>query len=405
MRSRRIWLLLVVLVVVAIGYLLFFRKKADIARAEDSPSSVPAASVAPVTKGSIASLLRVAGQFIPYQEVDLHAKVSGYIRTITVDIGDRVRMGQTIAKLEVPELIAQVAGAEAQVRHSESEITREKSEIDRAQASHAALHAAYTRLLEASKQRPGLVAQQELDDAQAKDQNSEAQVDVAKAALEAAQQQLGVSKADNLRVKTLSDYSVVVAPFNGVITKRYADTGALIQAGTASDTQSMPVVRVAQSDLLRLRMPVPEADVRYIQPGASVKVTVQALSRVFEGKIVRFTRALDMSTRTMIVEVDVKNSDLSLSPGMYADTEIVLQRRDGVSRVPSQAVVQDSDHPYVLVVNPENKVDRCVVETGIQGQDQIEIRRGISSGDRVILSGQTNFQVGESVRPQVVKSR
>ena len=93
MRSRRIWLLLVVLVVVAIGYLLFFRKKADIARAEDSPSSVPAASVAPVTKGSIASLLRVAGQFIPYQEVDLHAKVSGYIRTITVDIGDRVRMG------------------------------------------------------------------------------------------------------------------------------------------------------------------------------------------------------------------------------------------------------------------------------------------------------------------------
>src|SRR3569833_2251415 len=146
MRSRRIWLLLVVLVVVAIGYLLFFRKKADIARAEDSPSSVPAASVAPVTKGSIASLLRVAGQFIPYQEVDLHAKVSGYIRTITVDIGDRVRMGQTIAKLEVPELIAQVAGAEAQVRHSESEITREKSEIDRAQARQTTQHTTYTRL-------------------------------------------------------------------------------------------------------------------------------------------------------------------------------------------------------------------------------------------------------------------
>ena len=125
--------------------------------------------------------------------------------------------------------------------------------------------------------------QQELDDARAKDQNSEAQIGVAKAAVEAAREQLGVAKANNLRVQTLQDYSTVTAPFNGVVTMRYADVGSLIQAGTASNTQSMPVVRVAQSDLLRLRMPVPERDVPEIHEGSTVMVHVQATGQQFPG--------------------------------------------------------------------------------------------------------------------------
>jgi RND family efflux transporter MFP subunit len=398
---KRILLFLAIFISIGSLGLFVFRKRSGSAHAEDSSAVLPAASVAPITKGSLASVLRVAGQFIPYQEVDLHAKVSGYIRTINVDIGDRVHIGQVIARLEVPELNAQLAGTKAEERHSQSEINRSKSEVARAQANHVAIHAAYSRLLEASKQRPGLIAQQELDDAQAKDQNTEAQIEAAKAALEATEQQLGVSQADTLRVQTLSDYSIVVSPFNGVITKRYADTGALIQAGTASNTQAMPVVRVAQSDLLRLRMPVPEADVRYIEPGASVQVTIQAVGRTFTGKITRFTRSLDVGTRTMLVEVDVKNPDLSLSPGMYADTEIVLQRRDGVLRALAQAVIQDPAQPYVLVVNGAKKVERRNVQTGIQGQDEIEIKSGLAKGDLVIVSGQTNYQIGESVRPEV----
>ena len=184
-----------------------------------------------VTRGTLASTLTVAGQFQPYQEVDLHAKVSGYIRRISVDIGDRVRVGQVLATLEVPELQDQLAGTQAEVRHSQSEIGRAQSEIARAQSQHAAVHAAYTRLLQASKEKPGLIAEQELDDARAKDQESEAQIDVAKAALEATQQQLGVSTADSHRVQTLSNYSSIVSPFTGVVTMRYADTGSLIQAG------------------------------------------------------------------------------------------------------------------------------------------------------------------------------
>ncbi len=253
---------------------------------------IATASVAPVTLGDLSSKLTVAGEFQPYQEVELHAKVSGYIQKINVDIGDRVKNGQVIATLEVPELTAQVAGSQAEVRHSQSEIEREQSSVALAEANYTAVHAAYTRLSEASKRRPGLVAEQELDDARAKDLDAQAKINVAKSALEASKEQLGISQADNQRVRSLKDYSVVTAPFTGVITMRYADVGSLIQAGTASNTQSMPVVKVAQSDLLRLRMPVPEEDVPFIKIGGDVSIKLQATGKTFTGKIIRFTREL-----------------------------------------------------------------------------------------------------------------
>jgi RND family efflux transporter MFP subunit len=357
------------------------------------------ASVARVTRQNLSSTLTVAGQFQPYQQVDLHAKVSGYIRHINVDIGDRVRAGQVIATLEVPELNAQLVGAQAEVRHSQSEIARAKSEVAGAESSHAALHDAYVRLAQAAKQRPGLIAQQELDDALAKDQNSEARINVAKAALAATEEQLGVSNADKQRLQALSDYSVVTAPFSGVITKRYADTGSLIQAGTASNTQAMPIVQLAQSDVLRLRMPVPEEDVPYIQDGGTVQVKVQATGKTFIGKVVRFARALDPATRTMITEVDVSNPTLELSPGMYAEAVISLQQRNNVLTVPIQAVVQNGSQSYVLALDANNRVRRQVVTLGVQGADKAEITSGLTEGQVVIVSAQANYQAGQQVRP------
>jgi RND family efflux transporter MFP subunit len=361
----------------------------------------PAAPVVPVQRQAITSTLTVAGQFQAFQEVDLHAKVSGYIRRINVDIGDRVKAGQVIATLEVPELNAQLSGTQAEVRHSQSEITRAESEVARAAADYSALHAAYSRLQQAAQQRPGLIAEQELDDARAKDQHAAAQVDVAKASFEASQQQLGVSRADRERAKTLSDYSVVTAPFAGVVTMRYADTGSLIQAGTASNTQAMPVVRVAESDLLRLRMPVPESSVPYIQEGGTVDVRVPANGKHFVGRIIRFTRSLDPSTRTMLVEVDVPNSDMSLSPGMYAETVITLQNRPNVLVIPLQALVQNQAQPYVLVVDSANRIEKRAVTLGIHGPEQVEIVSGLEQGENVVVSAQSNYQPGETVRPKL----
>src|SRR3984957_14799530 len=291
---------------------------------------IPTASVAPVTRGDLSSTLEVAGEFQPYQEVDLHAKVSGYVRRINVDIGDQIKKGEVLAVLEVPELNAQVAASKAQIQHSQAEIARSQSEVSFAEADYVAVHAAYTRLAEAAKRRPGLIAEQELDDARAKDQDALAKINVAKSALEASQGQLAVSKAENQRVQSLENYSIVTAPFTGVVTMRYADVGSLIQAGTASNTQSMPVVRVAQSDLLRLRMPVPEEDVPFIKIGGDVQIKLQDGGKVISGKIIRFTRELATSTRTMLAEVDVPNADLTLSTGMTAETTIVLQKQNNV---------------------------------------------------------------------------
>jgi RND family efflux transporter MFP subunit len=365
-----------------------------------SPAEQPrAAAVVAVTRGNLASSLTVAGQFQPYQQVDLHAKVSGYIRWIKVDIGDRVRQGEVLALLEVPELQNQVEGAQAEVRHSQSDITRAQSEVVSAESTYSAVHAEYTRLEEASKERPGLIAEQELDDARAKDQQAAAQVGVAKASLDAMQQQLGVSRATRSRLETMSRYEQIIAPFTGVVTKRYADTGSLIQAGQDNNTQTLPVVQVAESDLLRLRMPVPESDVPYIQVGGDVQVKVNATGRTFTGKIIRFSRALDTNTRTMLTEVDVPNRDLSLNPGMYAETTIQLQQKNDALILPAQAVVQNGDQSYVLVVDATNHVEKRNVTLGIQTSNRVEITSGLQAGDNVIAAGQTGYQPGEVVSP------
>jgi RND family efflux transporter MFP subunit len=392
-RRHILWILAVILIIAACVASVGFRKKQTVAAAPR------AAAVVGVTRGSLASSLMIAGQFEPYQQVDLHAKVSGYIRWIKVDIGDRVRQGQVIAALEVPELQDQLQGAQADVRHSQSEIVRAQSEVTSAQANDVALHSDYTRLEQASQQRPGLIAEQELDDARAKDQQAQAQVGVAKASLDAMQQQLGVSQAEGHRVQTLANYEQIIAPFNGVVTQRYADTGSLIQAGTSSNTQSMPVVQVAQSDLLRLRMPVPESDVPYIQAGGEVQIKVNATGRTFTGKIVRFSRDLDTATRTMLTEVDVPNADLTLNPGMYAQTTIQLQQKNDVLILPAQAVVQNGDQVYVLVVDADNRVEKRSISLGIQTANQMEITSGLREGDRVIASGQANYQPGDVVAP------
>jgi RND family efflux transporter MFP subunit len=393
-RKRMLWIAVPLCLLLAALFLIVQNRYGK------TPAEQPrAAAVVAVARGNLASSLSVAGQFQPYQQVDLHAKVSGYIRWIKVDIGDRVHQGEVLAVLEVPELQDQVEGAEAEVRHSQSDITRAQSEVVSTESTYSALHAEYTRLEEASKERPGLIAEQELDDARAKDQQAAAQVGVAKASLDAMQQQLGISRATRSRLETLSRYEQIIAPFTGVVTNRYADTGSLIQAGQDSNTQTLPVVQVAESDLLRLRMPVPEGDVPYIQIGGEVQVKVNATGRTFAGKIVRFSRALDTNTRTMLTEVDVPNHDLSLNPGMYAETTIQLQRKNDALILPAQAVVQNGDQSYVLVVDAANHIEKRNVILGIQTSDRVEITSGLQAGDNVIAAGQTGYQPGEVVSP------
>lgn len=369
--------------------------------AEASAAEMPAATVTAVTRGTITHTLNLAGQFQPYQVVDVHAKVSGYIQHIYVDIGDIVRQGQVLAVLEVPELDAQLKGTVAEVAHSNDEVTRAGHDVLRAQAEHTALHADYLRLKQAAAAQPGLIAQQELDDAQSRDLASEAQVDAAKAALAAARQQTEVAGANNERVSDLAAYTRVTAPFDGVVVWRDADTGALIQAGTSSDTSTLPVVKLSQSNLLRLRLPVPEDAVQFIREGEPVNVRVDAVNRSLTGKIVRFTRDVSLATRTMETEIDVENKDLSLAPGMYANATLELERKDNVLTVPVQAVIKNGSQATVLLVDSQNRVRSRNVQLGLQGSNLVEIKSGLSEGERVITGGQSKYQIGEAVKPEL----
>ena len=362
-------------------------------------AEAPTAMVAVAATGDIAHTLSLAGQFQPYQVVDVHPKVTGFMVKINVDIGDRVRKGQTLAVLEVPELNAQLKGTVFEVRRAQDDLLRAQNEIKRDEAIHAALHADYERLLETSKAQPGLIAQQELDDAESKDLSSQSQVDAAKAAAAAAEQHTEVAHTDNDRVQALKNYTNVVAPLDGVIVWRYADTGALIQSGTNSNEQDIPIVRLSQSGLLRLRMPIPENDVRFVHVGDPMQVRVDAIGRSFTGKIVRFTRDVNFETRTMETEIDVDNRDLSIAPGMYANAQMQLARASSVTTIPVEALVLKGDRQSVYALDAANRVRIRAVDVGLSGSKLAEIKSGLQPGDRVILGGQENYSEGEKVSP------
>lgn len=405
MGRKRLWIILSAAVLVVIAVVLIAGHGHRAANTVEAAPGPPAAEVAVVQSGSIDQVLTLAGQFQPYQVVDVHPKVAGFIRHIYVDIGDRVHQGETLAVLEVPELKAQLSGTMYSVQQAKDDITRAQHEVARATATHAALHADWTRLQQTSQAQPGLVAQQELDDAQAKDLSSAADVDAAQAALAAAQKGLQVAQSNNNRVEALENYTNVVAPLDGVIVWRYADTGALIQPGINSNEQDLPIVKLAQSGLMRLRLPVPEAYVRYVHVGDPVHIEVDALGRSFTGKIVRFTRELNFETRTMETEVDVENPKLAIDSGMYANALLRLNHADNVLTMPVGAVVLEGTPPnareMVYVLGSDNHVHIRQVQIGIEGNQLAAVLGGLQLGDRVIIGGQHKYAENEAVKPVV----
>jgi RND family efflux transporter MFP subunit len=399
-RRHKVLVLGAVAVFLVVAVLIERRVRAVVpSGASEPPSDIPYAAVAPARRETIANSLSIAGQFSPYQNVELHAKVAGYIRNIYVDIGDHVHQGQVLAVLEIPELVAEVDEAKASVHHAEEEILRAQSDVSRAEADNVALHANAVRLVNTDKARPGLIAQQELDDATAKDRASQAQVDAARSSLAAAKQQLAVAKANQQHYSALSDYSRITAPYDGVVTWRFSDTGALVQAGT-SNTSGLPIVTVAEIDVLRLRIPVPESLTSKVRIGDSADVHVQATGEHFTGKVTRFTDSLDPSTRTMQVEIDVPNPNYHLQPGMYADVRLSANSVSNALTVPIEAIQRTDNKTSVLMVDAQNRVQSREVQVGVESSNNVEILAGLSEGDRVIVGNLGSYQPGEVVRPK-----
>jgi RND family efflux transporter MFP subunit len=345
-----------------------------------APTLAPAAAalvpVARVAREDLFNEVHYYGEFRPYLEVELHAKVAGYVQSINVDFGDHVKAGQLIATLEVPEL--------------KDELDASKAAQQKAEADYKDAHLNYTRLLAVDKDHPGLVAQQDLDNAESRDLMTKAAIAAARAEVE--------------KYETLFSYTKITAPFDGVITHRSADPGTLIQAGTASDTQSMPVVRVSDNYHLRLDFPVSVSYVKDIHPGVAVQVQVESLGdRTITGIITRSTQRVNEDTRKMLAEIEVPNPNLELVPGMYATVVLKSDQRNHALAIPIEAV-PPGQSSTVYVVNDKSEIEEHLVTLGMDTPTKYEVLAGLKEGDLVLLGSRSNVRLGQKVAPKFRES-
>jgi RND family efflux transporter MFP subunit len=355
----------VILVLIAGVFWTVHRARAQAPAIEQA--TVPTAGVAKVTREDLFKQVTIAAEFRPYVEVALPAKVTGYIGKMNVDFGDKVKAGELLATIEVPELQAELDNARAAEQ--------------KAQADYTNSNLIYTRLNSVNKDHPNLVAQQDLDTAQANVLTASAAIAAAKANVE--------------KYQTMVGYTQITAPFDGVITSRYADPGTLI------DAQGKPLVRVSDNYRLRLDFPVTVDYVKDVKLGDAVTVRVDSLNgKTFTGKISRFTHEVDDNTRTMITEVEVPNTDLELIPGMYATVVLKVEKHEQALAVPTEAV---SGGKTVCVVNRDNQIEERAVKLGLETPDKYEVLTGLQEGDLVVIGSRAQFTDGQKVEPKPVQ--
>jgi len=336
---------------------------------------LPTVAVAKVDREDLYRDVTIPAEFRPYEEVELHAKVSGYVSEMKVDFGDQVKAGQLLATLEVPELSDELHNAMAAVQ--------------KAEADHADAYLVHTRLVGVNQQQPNLIAQQDLDSAEAKDRATGAAIDAA--------------KADVGKYQTMLAYTQITAPFDGVVTWRYADPGTLIQAGTASNSQAMPVVRVSDNYRLRLDFPVSVEYVKDIHLGDKVEVRVESLAaKSFTGIISRFTQKVMDNTRTMITEIEVPNPSLEIIPGMYATVVLKVEKHPQSLTIPIQTSASGGT-TRVLIVNADHEIEERSVTLGLETPSRYEVVSGLQEGDLVLMGNPAQLKPGQKVETKTIK--
>jgi RND family efflux transporter MFP subunit len=363
--------------------------------------SVPTVGVTSVTRRPMERTITVSSELVPYQETDVWAKESGYVSDLRVDYGSRVKKGELMATLEIPELQAQIKQDQAAIDNAKEAVSRAEHQQSQVEAQRVPIHENANRLADVSKTHPGLVAEQEIDNAKGQDLALASQVEATKSAVQAAKSALDEVSAHLERDKALFSYARITAPFDGVVTQRYANQGALMQAGTSSPNAT-PLVRLSEDDVFRLVIPVPEAYVKYIKVGDPVKVKITSLDRNFTGRVKRFSADVAADTRTMHTEVELLNPNHVLMPGLYAEATLTLEHRADALVLPLQAVSQANGQVTVFVVNENNVLEERKIEAGLQSANYMEVLSGLKLGDRVVVSDRSSLKNGMQVTPQTV---
>jgi RND family efflux transporter MFP subunit len=368
--------ILAIAVVAIIAVLIFLHAHEQAkAAAEAARATTPVVPVAKVERTDLSQAEVIPAEFRPYVSVQLHAKVSGYLQNMNVDFGDRVKAGQLLVTIEVPELHDELNNAIATEKQAEADYTN--------------ANLIYTRLTDVNRTHPNLVAQQDIDTATAKNFSAEA-------AIAAAHAEVG-------KYQTLVSYTNITAPFDGVITRRYVDPGALVEAGTATEN-TQPLLEVSDNYHLRLDFPVSVEYVKDIRVGNTITVKVESLNdKTTTGKITRATWMVNDETRTMTTEIEVDNPNLELVPGMYARVAIPVDVRPNALAVPIEAVPPDQTNS-VYVVNEQNEIEERPVKLGINTPTQFEVLSGLKEGELVLTGSRSQFKPGEKVEPKVVEN-
>ncbi|WP_334242795.1 efflux RND transporter periplasmic adaptor subunit [Terriglobus sp. ADX1] len=370
---------------------------------KSAPAPTAVTPVVPVAIAAPASLennLVLSAEFRPFQEVDVMAKIAGYVRAINVDIGSHVAQNAVLATLEVPEIQDDVAKAKAGVSAADANIITAQAAVQRAEANSNIATLSFKRISDVARRDQGLVPRQEIDVAQAKQLEAAAQLASANSSLKAAEQSRVQAQSEYSRAQAMLQYATIRAPFTGVVTKRYANTGSMIQAGISSQTQAMPVVRLVENNLLRLVLPVPVNAVAEIRNGQTVDVEVTSTGRKLQGKVTRYADSVQTATRTMDTEVDVPNPDGSLVPGMYAEVHLHLANRPAALSVPLDAVDGLGTSVQQAYVVRDGIVHLVTVQVGLQTANRVEILSGLDKGDKVIVGRHTGISDGQRVDAQ-----
>jgi len=358
------------------------------------PESPAKVDVVRVRRGTVARRLVSNATLEAFEEADLFAKVSGYLKDVRVDIGDHVKQGQVLATVDVPEMEQELAESVAQLESRKRSLEAADRQVEHNKADLVLQEVTFRRQNILNKDR--WVSDQALDEIRAKADVAKADVKLAEANRELAASQVDLAAATVEKNKALLAYARIVAPFDGVISVRRVNRGDLVQAPTASRTT--PLFRIERIDTMRVFCDVPENEVPFVHLGAQAKLKVFGLgSEPIAGTVTRFAFRLDPETRNMRTEIDLPNPAERLYPGMYAEVSLELERRDDAFTVPLSAVGSDANGPFVYTVE-DGRVMRKSVKVGLRDGSRIEVTDGISEEVAVLANAKAAPSAGTRVQ-------
>jgi RND family efflux transporter MFP subunit len=384
-----------VLLVVAFlaGYVPLQRREATLrAEAEARQKGVPRVVVMRVGRGTDENVLKLSGTMQALTEAPVLARADGYLKRRLADIGDHVLAGQVLAEIDAPELDQQIHQADAAIEQAQASIEQAQANLAQGKANRELARITAERFTELVKK--GISPQQDGDQYQAQLAAQDANVQALEKAILAQRSNLAAAKANLARLEDVQGYRVVRAPFDGVITLRNVDVGALVSTGTTL------LYRIAQIGTLRTYVNVPQVSVDAVHVGQAATLTVSHLpGRTFAGTVARTANALDPASRTMLVEVDVPNRDGALFPGTYAEVDLSGSRPNPPLVVPAAAILFRSDGAQVAVVQPDRTVHLQRIAVGRDYGDRVEILQGLSEGTTIVAAPGDAAREGARIVP------